>query len=550
MADPLVVEDISEDAIDQSAVYLTQLLHEEYPSMNLTKGSVFYDQLIRPAAIFHATNRTDIADLRNSFSPTIIAEDPDAADPDIVTDVYANYGVTRYEGDKATGYVAMILSSLATTAVPANSVFTADGLNFVVDQAYIGVTTADAVVSSSERLIDERSDGSFVFTVPVTAEAVGDAYRMKRNTRFTVSPVIANVIDIVASADFEGGLASETNAELVERTRTGIAPSTFSGRAQVESLIRDEIEGIQSVSEVGFGDSEMLRDRHNIFEISTGGKTDIYTRTADVPDEIKVTKTCVYLGSNLWSVVISRDDAPGFYLITAIVTKGTTGFTGGLPVTGETRGLDLTQETDWVQNIEGGMVEGAYSRYQTATLTFEDTATPEGAAVGLTAEYDVYILRMANIKPTNDLTVDRSKRPPCGDYLVRAPIPAFTAVSIQIEQRPNTGTIDKDAVKQAVASRVNGLGFSTGRVWAGLIIDAAGGAIEQGGSATITPMDMRAIIYPPDTVPAGPINLQDPDELKIPDLSERGVSQRTTCFYLDLDSISVNVIPMDTKAIY
>lgn len=545
----LSFDDIPASAIEQAEEYLRQLLNEEYPSLDLTENRVLYENLIRPAAILHAINRADIDVLLRSFSPLAIAEDPTLADDDMVDSVFSNYGVSRFEGQKATGLVAIILSSLTTTAVPANSVFTSGGLNYVVTQAYVGVTTQASVVTSSERLIEERSDGSYVFTVPVEAEEVGEIYRAKRDSRFTVAPTINNVIDIVAAQDFEGGLASQTNEELVEEVQAGIAPKVFSGRAQISALIQDEIEGVEAISQVGFGDEEMIRDRHNIFEISTGGKTDIYVRTANVPDEIVVRKTCTYLGDNTWNGIISRDDAPGFYLVDAVVERGETAFSGSLPIVSEIRGLDLTLETDFVQQIEGGMVEGAYSRYQTANITFTDVGTPAETTVGSQLEYDFYVLRMPNIRATNDLAVDRSKRPPTGDYLVRAPIPAIMAVSLLVEQRPGTGTIDTDAIKQAVSSRANSIGFNTGKMQMSLLVDAAQGTLETKGTAVITPIDMYAYVYPPDTAPLSPIELRDPNELEIPDLPERGVSQRTACFYLDIDSVSVSVTPMTVKAI-
>ena len=545
----LAFDDIPEVAITQAQEYLRQLLKEEYPSLDLAENRVLFENLIRPAAILHAINRADIDVLRRSFSPLEIAADPTLADDDMVNAVFANYGVDRFDGNKATGFIAIIISANITTAVPANTIFTVNALNFVLTRAYVGVTSVDAIISDSERLIQLRSDGSYVFTVPVVAASVGESYRVKRDSRFTVSPSISNAIDLTAAQDFEGGLNSETNEELVARVQDGIAPKVFSGRAQIDALIRDRIAGIQSISQVGFGDSEMLRDRHNIFEQSVGGKADIYTRTANVPTELAVRKWCTYLGSNVWSATIGRDDAPGFYLIDAVVPKGMTAFSGSLPILSDVRGLDLTLETDFVQQIEGGMVEGAYSRYQTAAITFENTSTATTTVIGSTLEYDFYILRMPNIKETNDLAVDRSIRPPTGDYLPRAPVPAIMGVSIIVSQRPNTGVISTTAIQQAVASRANSIGFETGKMYMALLVDAAQGALETKGTATITPVDMWAYIYPPDTVPDSRIELRDPNLLEIPDLSSRGVSQRTTCFYLDPLDVDVAVVAMSTKAI-
>ena len=545
----LTFADIDPDLIEQSKEYLRQLLAEEFPSMDLTQSRVFHDNLLLPAAILHSVNREDHDRLRRSFSPVEIQEDPALADDEIVDSVYANYGIERYTGDKAIGLIAIVIEDSVTTAVPETTIFTANGFDYVVDQPYIGVTTQDAVVSDQERLITERTDGTFVFTVPVTAEQTGEIYRVRRSARFTASPAIPGTVELQAAAGFEGGNAAETNAELAERASAGIAPRVFSGRIQVESLFREELPTLRAVSQVGLGDPEMLRDRHNIFAMSNGGKADLYVQTVDVPNEIKLVKECTYIGDQEWQFTILRDDAPGFYLVTAVVEKDLTNFQGSLEITDEVRGTDLTKETDWVQQIEDGQLESAYSRYQTAVVKFIDPTTADDVTVGTKVEYDVYVSVMSDIKLLNDLTVARGRRPEGGDYLVRAAVPAYMSVSLLVLQRSGTQTPDSDAIKQAVASRINGLGFSTGRIDSALIIDAAMGALETRGTAVIQPLDMQAFIYPPDTVPLGRLQLRDPNLLEIPDLPERGVTQRTTVFYLSIDAIAVDIQPMPAVAV-
>ena len=535
--------DISPAAIEQAEEYLVALLKEEYPSADLSQGRVIREHVLNIAAILHAINREDIERLRNSFSPVVIATDPTAADDDIVDAVYANYGVERFDGSKATGYVVIIIEALITTSVPDTTVFTANGLDYVVTQSYIGVTSSDAVVTAAERLITARDDGTYSFTVPVVAAAVGEAYRAERGTRFTAASAIPDTIDIQAAADFSGGLDEETNAELTARVQQGIAPKVFGGRAQNAALLRDTLDSLVDVSQVGFGDPEMLRDRDNIFQMSTGGKTDLWVQPSAVPNEVKLTKECTYVGDDIWQFSLLRDDAPGFYLVTAIVPYGTTAFTGGFTVTSEVRGLDLTAETDWVHTVDN-MVQGAYSRYQTAVVQFEDPDTLGTTVVGAKANYDVYVLCAPSIATLHALTIDRDARQTGGDYLVRAAVPALASVSLQINKRANTASPDVTAVAQAIYSRVNSLGFQLGRLPMSLIIAAAQSAMESGGTHTITPIDLRAYVYPPDTVPAGRILLQDVNVLEVPNLPARGITQRTTVFYMPLTAISVTVQSM------
>jgi hypothetical protein len=547
MVDELAFSDISSAAIEQAEEYLVQLLQEEYPSLDLTKSRVIRDQIIRPAAILRALDREDLDTLRASFSPLSIVEDPTLADDDMVDAVYSNYRIERFDGTKASGLIAIIISSLTTTAVPEETVFTANGLTFVLTQAYVGVTDSESVVSSSERLIEERSDGSYVFTVPVVASAVGEAYRIERGTRFTAVPAIPNTVDLQAAQDFSGGTNEETNAELTARVQTGVAPTIFSARTQVAALLQEQLPSIKDVSQVGLGDTEMLRDRHNLFLTSTGGKADVYVQTADYPTETKLTKTCTYMGNNQWQFSILRDDVPGFYLVTAVVAKDTISFEGSLAVDEEIRGLDRTLETDWVQDI-ADMLEGAYTRYQTAVVKFTDPSTPTGTVVGATTEYDVYVLGQPSIKALNDLTIDRARRPHGGDYLIRAAVPALTSVTMLVQYRPGVAAPSVAAIQAAVASRANSLGFLTGKLYMSHLVDAVYSIIDP-KSAVVSPLDMQAYIYPPDLVPSGRIVLRDTDVLTIPDTPARGVTQRTTCFFLAPSDVAVTVEAMPAKSI-
>lgn len=543
MANSVSFSDISQSAIEQAEAYLAQVLGEAYPSSDLTEGRVIRQLVLNTMAILTAGTQEEIDKLRQSFSPVIIAQNPNLADDDIVDAVYGNYRIERYEGNKATGTLSIIISDLTTTAVPAGTIFTSNQLDYVVSRAYVGVTTQEAVVSSGERLIQSRPDGTYYFTVPVTAEEVGEQYRVKRGTRFTAAPTPPGTIDIVAAADFEGGLAAETNAELTERVAQGVPPKAVSGRVQNAAWLADAINNLMAISQVGFGDPEMLRDRHNIFQWSQGGKADIYVRTVSSPEEIKLTKECTYIGNNVWQFTVLRDDAPGFYLVTAVVAEGTTNFSGSLEMVSEIRGYDLTAETDWTHDIQNTQ-EGAYTRYQTAIVQFEDPSTDAATAVGTKLDYDVYVSRIPDIGTLHAKTVDRDERPPAGDYLIKAAVPAYTAVSMVVYQRAGTQAPDTAAIQQAVADQVNSLGFATGRLNLSVILAAAHRQLELGGTAILTPIGLAATIYPPDTVPASPIYLSDPNELVIPDLPLRGVTQRTTVFYLAPESVAVSVQPM------
>jgi len=542
MAEPEItdINELSDESVQQAEDFLTDFLQAQFPSLDLTEGRVLRNLLIRPAAIFHALNQDNFDKLRRSQSIVAIEEDPTLSDPSYVDAVLSNYRITRNPGSTASGYVTIVIQNLATTPIAENTIFTAVGLSFKTEIAYVGVTTSAAVVSESQRLIARRTDGLYAFTVPVAATAVGDEYLIRRGTRFTISPVPAGFVDASAESDFTGGTDSETNEDLVARFKLALSPQVFSGRVHIESLLKETVAAIEAVSIVGFGDAEMLRDRHNIFEIATGGKADLYVRTRSLPESQTLVKEAILANKALgvWQFTLTRDDAPGFYLVERVLPENASADQGTYEITAETRGLDLSQsENEFVPDVDN-LLEGAYSRYQTAVVQFIDTDTlTDGLTENVsTQDYRVDVLLMLDVAILQDLSVDRGNRNPNADYLVRAPVPAFTAISMTVQYTSGIPEPNADAIKQAVADRVNALGFNMGKLPASIVHDAVHDVIGRDRTLVVSPIDMAASIRKPT---GEYLELRDANELVIPDLPADGVTSRTTVFYLPVTAVDV-----------
>jgi hypothetical protein len=538
MSSALTIEDLDPASVEQAEEFLANWLKAEYPSMDLVPGRVLRDLLIRPAAMFHALNQTDIDRLRQSMSLKAIEADPALADEEIVDGVLSNYRVTRNTGQKSSGLVTIVLSDLLTTSVDAGTAFTANGLSFLTSSAYVGVTSQDAVTNDGQRLITQRVDGTYSFTVPVEAADVGTQYDLRRNTRMTASPAIPNMIDALATQDFAGGANSQTNEELIQQFKTGISPSVFSGRIQIEALCRGVVPGLEAISITGFGDAEMLRDRHNIFEVSQGGKADLWVRTA-YPQTVALIKeaTLVDAAQKLWQITIARDDAPGFYTIDGVLPTGADPTEQTLQITGETRGLDLSQAaSEFVPDVSG-LVEGAYSRYQTGIFQFVDPATDPLLPVGSKSEYQVFVNKPLYIADLQGKAVDRAARNPQADYLVRAAVPAFCALNLTVQYRDGSEMPDADAIKTEIVKRVNGLGFVPGRLPASIIHDAVHN-VAGPDVIVVSPLDLICQIRKPS---GETVLLRGPDDIAVPYLPAEGVTNRTVNFYLGAEQISITV---------
>lgn len=544
MAVNTTIEELTEAQVAEIEDTLVELLLERYPSLDLGRGTVLRDILVRIASVLRSLSVEDMDRLRRSMSLAEVEAAPELADEDTVDNILSNYRLTRFAGLATTGRVTLVLEQKITTTIASGTSFTSpSGEAFIAQQAFNAVTDEGLVISPTDRLLRERGDGRFSFTIEVAAAEVGFS-TIRQDTRFVVEPEPPRLFDAYAEEDFTPGRDEETNADLVARLKVGITAQSAGGRVNIESMIESHFPSVFDTSVIGFGDAEMVRDRHNIFAISQGGKADIYVRTAGVPllASLLKTATLVSKADKTWRISIGRDEAPAFYRVETIIRSDQVGTAlGTLEIVSDVRGVDTTGDA-YVPQLEAA-IEGVYTRYQTATIVFKDEQTPvddltEGSS---TQEYTVTVSRMPEIENIQDLLASRSNRNPQGDYLVRAPIPCFVACEIKIDRHPDDPEVDVAAVVTAAANRVNALLFERGRVPVSEIVDAVEGVLPPLSSIDL-PVHLFATARKPDgtsTVNHATDNLVPPVDV------EQSVSGRTVAFFLREEDVDVAVTTID-----
>ena len=533
------------DTLDQATVqanedFLVNFLASEFPNLDLTTGRVLRELLIRPAAIFYTLNNVNITNLQNSMSMLTVSQNPDLATPEVVAAILSNYRLTPSQGTTASGQISIVVGSLITTSVEQGTIFTANGLNYITQSPYVGVTDPTAVVSPQTVLMYQRSDGTYAFTIPVVAETVGSQYWVRQGTAFTATPAPVGMITALAVNDFAGGTNPSTNAEMVALFQQALSPQVLASRVSMEALLRT-FAAINSLSIIGFGDPEMLRDRHNIFAMSTGGKADVYVKTNFYPVSTPVEKTATLIdpATGLWQIGVTRDDAPGFYLIQGINQPNTPVGTTSLEITAEVRGLDLTQVDDEFVPAISNMVEGAYSRYQTAVVQFKDPCVDYTKLVaGAQASYVVNFLALPSIATLQDKSNDRGTRNPQADYLIRAAVPAFVTVGITVQYQDGQTAPSASLIKQAIVNQIALLDFSYGILPASMVHEAVYAATAGANVVSISPVEFYCQIRKPDGTF---ITTRSTDGITLPNLPAEDVTSRTTIFYLSVDNIDVTI---------
>lgn len=534
------LRELSPEKIADTLLTLSQLMQERHPDVELTRG-VFHDLVLYFNSVLNTAVRENIDRILQSRSLQQIIQNPALADDALVDHVLSNFNVKRNPGAQATGLATFVFLLNSRTVLPVDVEYVTDEAKFVPTDTFIVLPVGSVPTKTNERVMIDVGDGTYAVTVPFIATTVGETGNIRRGTKFYSNSIPGNISEVFAASDFISGKNPATNEEYLQTLDLGLTAETIGSRKSYEKFIRAQpaFKNVLHCSVLGCGDAEQQRDQHSLFPISGGGKVDIYVQTTPAAQEIDHTLQATYVGigvnGTIWQVTIPRDIHPGFYEI-ARVAKPLDKTSNGYAIVSDTRGVDLAQTT-YVPDIIY-TTEGAYSRYQTAIVRFEDSDT---LSSGLTinqskAWYTVTTRGMPLIGDIHDTLTSRENRSRATDLLVKSAVPCFTKIAFEIRTE-NNDVIDADtilAIKNAVVDAVAAVGFG-GQLHSSVITTAAHKFLT--GKQAIGGVDMFGRIRRPDGSTA---YLRDNTLLVIPDDPTRLVTGRTTVFVVGVEDVSIS----------
>lgn len=538
------------DAVGQSLTQTTQRVQEVAPNVDAKRG-VFHDLLLYLHAQLDAQVRAGvIARYLSARSLADIEADPTLADDGVVDAVLSNWGVARGQGARASGVVQVVVTTSTSVTIAAGAAFAANGKSFTSDAAYTAKTEAAQVTSATDRLMRKLSDGTWAFTIDVTAAEAGVASAVPRNTLVVPTVKPAGYVTSYAASDFSGGLDPQTNGELLDVLQQGIACKAPSNRVNMQAMLlaQPAFARVVRSSIVGAGDAEMLRDQHTIWPGGVGGRADWYVRTTSRLTRTKLSKPCTLLSVagdvGTWQFSLGRDEVPGFYEVVSVAPSASAA-AGGLTLTADVRDLDLTPvDGAFVPDLRAA-AEGAYTRFQTAVVRFADdvTANQAGMTLGAVASYDVTVSRLEQVADVQDFVSGDDVRSYGADVLVKAPVPCFVTVYFRVAKNRRQPDPDLDAIREAAADAVNAVDF-TGRLYAADVLDAIAPSLSVGMS--VGSIKLLGRMRRPD----GSVQYFDGDELLVVDAEDGTmVGPHTVQFFADPSDVNVTVsteIPVAT----
>ena len=541
------LNDLNADDVVQNLAETVARVQEDNPTLDLRQG-VFFSLLGYYHAVLAAQRQQNINDYLNARSLKVMEADPTLADPDLVDDVLSNYRVTRKPGEKARGEVTVVVNDDIPVVIGAGAVFEGRGKRFVTESVFTASVEDEILGGTGDRLLTPTADGNWAFTIEVVAEEEGEAGEVKKDTLVVPLSLPTGYVTSYAASDFTGGRSAETNADMLGRLQAGIAAKTISNRVNMMAMLR-EIEAfsrIVSMSIVGYGDAEMLRDQHTIWPMSLGGRVDWYVRSQEEVYRKVLSKEAVLIektadGKGVWQLSVGRDDAPGFYELANIRLPQAENVEGGFEIVSETRALDLTG-AGFVPDVVT-LDEGIYSRFQTAVVRFKDSVTGTDAlGVGTKQAYELEARCLPLVGDVQDTVSSRDVRSHGADCLIKAPVPCFVKLHFAVHKSASAQTPDVAGIRTALCREVNRIGF-TGRLYASQLHDVIHGFLHQGEN--VSAIDMHGRIRYPD----GSVSyVRSSEVLVVPDDAARMVTPRTVQFFASPEDVSVVIktaVPSD-----
>ena len=243
-------------------------------------NGVLRQLLIRPHALLHSAARTEVDRVRRASSLYALARDPELADQETVDAAMSNFALQRRQAARATCVFTLTFATSRAISIPSTLEFSLAGKTWRPTATY--AASADIGTEDARLTFTAHSSGvGYWVQVPVIAVEAGSV-DVAGGVAVAV-PVLQGLQSVVTACPAAGGSDAETNASLVARAISSIAPSSLATREGIELFARQFDPGIQAVTVIGFGDQELARSRYNMFSIMTPGMADVYVRTATTP---------------------------------------------------------------------------------------------------------------------------------------------------------------------------------------------------------------------------------------------------------------------------
>lgn len=428
----------SDDQFIAARDFLRASISALMPDLDFGNGTALNDLIITPAAKIAAEERIRESNYYATYNPSSVTADTPA---EVVNAILARYFIDPTAGNKATGTIKIFTDAKTVQIVPAGTVFTSGGLNFVTSDNIRAVPSASMVRTSQDVVFTETTSG-YYFLVKVTAEAIGTSYNIPSGAIFDVPTSYNSITSIIASSDFSGGSDAETAVEAVGRIPERFGARTTGMASSLNKLVYDQF-GITDSVAVYSPDSALMRAARNYVGLPVGGFCDLYIRSAVRAEKVvtKLTGKLTDPAEKLWALAVPSE-YNGIYQVRV---NGVLCEVNTVLIAPSNDNTVLHSE-DVVFTSRQVLEVAAYSQDDTSALP-----------VGTERLFDVEITRMPLISDISTYLADASRKSGV-DLLVRAVCPVFVTVSFTIMRKVSDPVPNVTDIKTKIISAVSELG--------------------------------------------------------------------------------------------
>lgn len=450
--------DITDSDRTKAEQTLLDQVRTAYPYLDLREGTALRDLLIRPDAhIFSLFSKeAEIQRERSSLVSLIEGfNNGKGIDTDDLNRILTNFNMAGKLGTAAKGSVVVRVTDPRTYVVSAGSVFeTMTGLQFSVDS-----TTTYSPVANSNNVPKGvyKADGYYCFIVPVTCLTAGSVGNIAKNTVLYFKNAFTGFISAAAYADFSGGSDVEGIESIGHRIKSALSLRGLLTKTSVEAVLRDRFDDGQNpivdVSVAGFGDPVQLRDRHNPFGISVGGRADVYVRNFTAAPVTALTLECSFdSATGDYVTSIGPDDAPGMLCIDSVSDAGSEALASydysvsyGTDSTPDTwHDFDVSDKNG--RELAGTVWRGCSVRIHNSGHTDE------------TRTFNINVIALPDATEIQAVLDDDTVRNVAADYVARCPMLCRVFVNMSCRYKSGAG-FDADGAADAVVEYINRSGF-------------------------------------------------------------------------------------------
>jgi hypothetical protein len=516
------ITNLPQETVEQNSAVIEAYLKERGIAANA--GTVIGELVTRPGSLLFTATEEEFKNTLNNIDLNT-AKDPYAAA------ILSNYGLHEQEAGVGTGYLLLLTESDEDLVIRQSTTFTAGGYTINIDRDYIGTvdysTLSEAIYVPLRRYDDTRY---YMLIEGSTLRSLNSP--ILPGTILEPSTAITGLSSAEIATAFVSTQESRTLDDLKEEVINGVSAKILAGPAHIKALLEESSElSVTDVSVVGMNDIEMLRDSKNIYGTSSGGYVDIYVKTMPYASVIEVTKTAHEVSAGRYKVLLTKDDAPGFYFVKS-VSYGDNPKTSDIGLFSYSFGVDLTDEV-FVPTFPE-TTDGRYSAYQNCAVEFDYSGVPSDDTA---PSFVLEVVYIPGIKSTQAFVADPETRTPAADYVVKAAVPLFTSVELNVSYEPSGGIPDVEIIKEAVAAKVNSVPMGQSFL-SGAEIACAVSSIY---SDVVVKLPVVMESYMIDNVGAFH-RKRSIDTLEIPSLPEQGITNKTATFMINNADISVRLV--------